>query len=545
MNIAERLSLRTAEFCGAGCRVACLQWTLVLISVGSFSCLLATTVSAQDAAVLDQPFLEAATEAPLEGSVPSIGDAAAEAPLSDSIREDPAGWKHLTRLSVPADLQGTGVEPVIADGSQNADSLCEFYLTPELFTNCREDLSDLRLFDDSGKTIPYALRVLAPKSIQESVPASEFNRSESDADVSELTLELSGDSIRHNEVRIVSDGENFRRAVIVDGSDEGTEWRRLGAGYLVRLADGPRLFEVDRISWSESRFRFVRIQVHPDRDTPPEASSAEEKIRTDDAGSRPSFIRDATVMRQISLPGVPVTRDAVLSEREPGRINGTAGSSWIIDLGGDRIPVDRIEVEVSNREFYRDVDLEVERVSGFTGQKYFESVGIHEERQWQRSSGQGSVPFVMTFPEVVTSRLRLRVTDYQNVPLSIQKVRYSAPARQVVFSADPEKVNTIAVYTGSPNAESPMYDFARNLPEEIQPKRTVTPGSTEPNPSYVAPPVPFSERFPWLIYVVFGTVSLVLAAVMMSLARSAIALHDAAIAAATAAVERPPEGLPS
>lgn len=44
--------------------------------------------------------------------------------------------------------------------------------------------------------------------------------------------------------------------------------------------------------------------------------------------------------------------------------------------------------------------------------------------------------------------------------------------------------------------------------------------------AFVPPPLAFLERFPWFIYVVLMAVTLALAIVIASLARTAITLHD-------------------
>jgi hypothetical protein len=47
------------------------------------------------------------------------------------------------------------------------------------------------------------------------------------------------------------------------------------------------------------------------------------------------------------------------------------------------------------------------------------------------------------------------------------------------------------------------------------------------NPSYIPTPKAISERYPWLIYVVLTGVSLVLAALIAGLGKSAIARNEA------------------
>ena len=52
---------------------------------------------------------------------------------------------------------------------------------------------------------------------------------------------------------------------------------------------------------------------------------------------------------------------------------------------------------------------------------------------------------------------------------------------------------------------------------------------------YVAAPLPFTERWPWLIYVVLSAVSIMLGAIIVNLYRAAIAQHDAAAESAYSA----------
>ena len=83
------------------------------------------------------------------------------------------------------------------------------------------------------------------------------------------------------------------------------------------------------------------------------------------------------------------------------------------------------------------------------------------------------------------------------------------------------------LYFGNQDAETANYDFARNLPEALPvvPVRA-TLGMAESNPQYLPSPKAFTERFPALIYIALGSVSLVLGAVIMNLSKAAIANHD-------------------
>jgi hypothetical protein len=51
-------------------------------------------------------------------------------------------------------------------------------------------------------------------------------------------------------------------------------------------------------------------------------------------------------------------------------------------------------------------------------------------------------------------------------------------------------------------------------------------GSVEKNPTYQPPPLPLSEQWPWLIYLVLGAASLMLLVILAVLARQVMARHD-------------------
>ena len=130
-----------------------------------------------------------------------------------------------------------------------------------------------------------------------------------------------------------------------------------------------------------------------------------------------------------------------------------------------------------------------------------------------------------------TRRLKLSVTDHRNPPLSIRSIKVSAPARQVVLARPADESGELRLFFGNPRADLPVYDFARNLPATLAapPARSELKSATR-QPNFVPPPQPFTERFPWLIYVVLGSVSVVLAGVIVSLSRAAITIHDSSVA---------------
>ncbi|MEZ6032985.1 MAG: hypothetical protein R3C17_07820 [Planctomycetaceae bacterium] len=87
----------------------------------------------------------------------------------------------------------------------------------------------------------------------------------------------------------------------------------------------------------------------------------------------------------------------------------------------------------------------------------------------------------------------------------------------------------LKLYFGNREAETANYDFARNLPDvlTVDPVRASV-REAQANPGYIPPPVAFTERFPWLIYVALSIACLVLGAVTLNVSKTAIVLHDTA-----------------
>ena len=96
----------------------------------------------------------------------------------------------------------------------------------------------------------------------------------------------------------------------------------------------------------------------------------------------------------------------------------------------------------------------------------------------------------------------------------------SGAARQVIFEAASAGPGPIRVYYGNSKAVAPHYDLAARLPTDLEPPpvRLALQEQRE-NPVYSPEPRPFSERSPWLVYVVLGSAAVVLAAILLSLVR--------------------------
>lgn len=415
----------------------------------------------------------------------------------DASREALVHWQHVSEIEFPAETTAPWRDVIV---------------TPEIFDRARYDLHDLRIYSEGGQEVPYSMRVRSTRSERQTLKAREFNRIEGPDKTSELTLDLGADELEHNAVAIDLAGSNYRRRVELEASDDAEEWRPLREQTVVNFRRGGAVLRDEMLEYPLSRFRYLRIRVHRDPGVD---------------GDGVVQISDFRALRTVEIPGEQLSLAAAVGNREAVRADDGPGSRWVFDLGGDQTPVSSIELQIADTEFVRNFSLEAggPANSGFPFSRIASGV-------WRRRAGEPLKPMRVEFSEARAARLRLIVTDHRNPPLQVDQVSFAGDARQVVF-ATLEGPASYKMYFGNPQAEDPSYDFARNLPQKLEPPpNRSTLAALAANPLYKPEPLPLTERWPWLVYVVLSLACVVLGAIATSLSRAAIAAHESVADAA-------------
>jgi hypothetical protein len=370
----------------------------------------------------------------------------------------------------------------------------------DIMDKAREDLADLRLYSAQGREIPYGLRIRKEVDEKREVGARVFNQARIGATTSEMSVDLGENAGEHNEVEIETSGSNFRRRVEVEGSDSAKEWRSLRAGDVIFSFEAQnKVVESNRVSYPASRYRYLRVRVLAD-----ELSD-----------KQPPAITGVKVMMAIREKGEMTT----WAVRVPGyqllRNQGSPASAWTIDLG-DRVPCDRLTLEIEDESFSR--PFQVEAVDDL------QNIGFVTSGELTRRIGEARRPLLVAFEkEVYARKLRLLITDYSNQTLSIESVKAGAPERQIVFELKEPSAQPLRLYFGNPKSTAPHYDFEKDLQARLStPPIRCEVSNVSENPGYKPEPLPLTERIPWLIYVVLAASSLALAVVLISLARSTL-----------------------
>jgi hypothetical protein len=360
-----------------------------------------------------------------------------------------------------------------------------------------EDLSDLRIYDGNGQEIPYAIRTLKESNARQAIGANIFNHAILGSS-SEVSLDLGENHSSHNEIEIDTSGTNFRRRVVVEGSDSGGDWRTLSQDNLIfSFRDQNSYVNSNRVAYPLSRYRYLRVRVNQDElsdDVPPE-------------------ITGARVMMAVHEQGLLSTWSVPVPYRELRRNdNGAPASAWNIDLGA-LVPCDRLTLEIFDESFSRHFELETlddpQNIRQIAAGDLVRR--IDSERK----------PLTIFFDrEERVRKLRLVVNDYSNPPLEINGIDASAPARQLVFELKGSPRQPLRLFFGSRKITAPHYDFEKNLADKLKGEPAVaTFGNVVSNASYTPEPLPFTERVPWLIYLILAASTAALGWILIKLGR--------------------------
>ena len=397
----------------------------------------------------------------------------------------PTGWRYFKPVSLPAELRREGLVEVAPDR--------------EVFAEAASGLVDLRIIAGDGTEIPYKLEVSRGERQRISIPVTVRDKGYVRGEYTTLTGELAQEGTLHNEIEIVTPAANFLRKVAVEASDDLVTWATIAQQEIYDFTVKERGFTTrdTRVKYPESTASYLRLRIADDAEGPVEMS-----------GATVFFVKE-TQTREVSWTASisSISQDA---DRRTTLVE--------VDLGTRGLPSHRLVIEVSDVNFYREVDLQTS------------ADGV----QW-RPLGSRSAIFaydtlkfvgsnlVVTHPEITSRRVRIIIHNEDNPPLDVQRVEVYGVLRTLVFSADPRR--SYSLYYGNAEARRPSYDIERVLPylatEELPEAQL---GPQADNPQFVEelpPPEPVSERLPWLFPSVVALAAVVVALLLVAVLRQA------------------------
>jgi len=406
----------------------------------------------------------------------------------------------ITGIAVAAQSQLSSWPFYTEISTNQSPGLYQFTVPLQVMGESRDDLGDLRLFDSENHEIPYAIRTRTNVNEQREFAGHLFNQVTVGSSATEVTVDLGDKAGEHNEVQIQTSGDDFRRRIVVEGSDDRNEWKTLiSDGVIFSFQADGKAAVSNRVSYPTSRYRYLRLRVYKDElsdDNPPNITTVQALMGVHEKGQLTTW--------NVYVPDYQLIRN-----------QGAHATQWTVDLGS-RVPCDRLSLTISDQSFYR--PFEVENFDDPQNPRLVANGYI------SRRAGEEQKPVVITFgQEEHVRKLRLQITDYSNQTLTIQSIEASAPARELVFELKQAQRLPLRLFFGNAKVPEPHYDFEKEVGGKLKSQPMLASvAAVSKNSAYTPEPLPFTERVPWLIYLVLAASSIALGWMLWSLARTAL-----------------------
>ena len=370
----------------------------------------------------------------------------------------------------------------------------ELRLDADVSRSASPTLDDVRVRDASGADVAYALRRRERVAAEPARELTMLDLVTTPQGAVRFVLDAGVDGVAHNRVRlnIRDQVRNFRVPVRVETADETRAWRIVReAGFIYRIEAETKTASMS-VAYPSSTARWLRVTVGPEHGRSLPLAGA-------------ALILGATPEREEDRVAAAIVQRDEETMRRTTRV--------VVDLRVRR-PVDRVELDVAERNFHRVVLIETS-----------------DDRKGWRWVGSGAISAVDSgalrerltgarFPETTTRYLRLTVQNLDDLPLTVTAARVFAVKRTLVFEAIPGAAYVLDY--GNPAASAPRYDVTRALPHlggARLPQATL--GVSQPVP--MAPPSAWLASRPVVMWTNMAMAALALGSLLWRMARGVVA----------------------
>jgi hypothetical protein len=311
----------------------------------------------------------------------------------------------------------------------------ELRLDPDVYRDAQPTLADLRLRDPHGVDVGYALRRRERVAAESARDAALHQLVASPSGVVRVVLDAGPGRLPHNRVRlrIREQARNFRVPVRVETAADGRTWQPAReAGFIYRVEAETKAADTS-VAYPTSTARWLRVTVGSERGRPLPLAGA-------------ALVAAAAPEREEErVPAVLVARDEETMRRT---------TRLVVELRSRR-PVDRVELDVAERDFRRVVLVEAgDDRTTWRGIASFPISAADAGAGRERLTGA-------RFPETTARYLRLTIQNLDEPALTVTGVRVFAVKRTLVFEATPGRAYVL--HYGHPSAPAPRHDTARAL----------------------------------------------------------------------------------
>jgi len=333
-----------------------------------------------------------------------------------------SGAWNLCAVELPSDWKN--VQTV----TLNQSGLIKFSVPLDTLTAARAGLEDLRLYDETGREVPYVLeQPVEPRPVTR--PAGNLQVMLS-AEATVVTLET-GFAQAVSGLTLQTPAPDFLKAVRIEGAQDRATWVTLGRGQPVfRQPNGASRLH---LAVAPRAWRFLRLTL-------------------DDRGSKPIPVTGVEVHAEAGqpAPSEPFAVRVTQREEEPGR------TRLALRFEGANVTLAGLTVETPEPLFTRPATLLEQQ---FVGNEVRESL-IAQHSLYRVALADQPVNSNLTFAVDVPVRSRelaLVIQNDDNLPLQLTAVR--AFRRPVYLTFLAGSAGTYHLLTGNAQCPAPRYDL--------------------------------------------------------------------------------------
>ena len=299
-----------------------------------------------------------------------------------------------------------------------------------IFKDLNPRLSDVRIFSlDASDTleIPYILEVKDDVVSVEAVDLPVLNKSYRDGSLYLMFALKSAHPVNHLDLHFVE--RNYFGRVTLEGSDDRKEWFSIVEDQrIVSVDNGPEDYQLSRIDFPVTDYRFLRVGIRSDI---------------------PLTFESASFHHHVVQEG----RFEKLSSRWKSNVDRKAKRSFVDIRLENYVPVTSIQLKTdSARDYYRPMRIEIVADSFKTDKGWIKTYETVYEGHLTSFR-----PNQFSFPWKLAQDIRVVMTDHDNQPVGIHSISVSGPQANIVARLTPG--NNIMLY-GSDVLRPPAYDIA-------------------------------------------------------------------------------------
>jgi len=361
----------------------------------------------------------------------------------------------------------------------------ELTFDEDVFANAAFGLRDMRVIGGAAAEIPYTLVVEKSTLERAQLTGQMLDKSFVPDLHTSFVVDLGQAGLFHNQIEIHSSSINFRREVVIEGSNDRSSWAVLeNKGIIYDYTDPAAGLKArnTKIRYSEATVQYLQVRIN-------------------DQGEQPLTISGSSIFFEKEAQAKTVAYPAVIIGSEENE--EFQATQIVIDLGSAGLPNNTLSlsVAVSAGNFQRDIALE-----GSDDQEKWTTLKSRDVMFAFATPKFTGSKLQITYPEHTNRYLRLTIFNQDNPPITVEGVQVFGVLRKLVFEADPNQSYTL--FYGNSEARYPQYDLERYFQYlETENLLQAGLGVQRDNPSFeekIPPLPPLTERLPWLLPVVLG-----------------------------------------